>query len=76
MKILITKAPSERSVKLEWQRCTLKKKSQVLLDVSWLPLLEGSWRDTLTFEVGQSLKKDVPIVFKSIAAVKVSVFIY
>lgn len=67
--------PPERGVTFSWHSYNLQKNSEVLLEITWLPTLEGSWCDVILLEVSPRLRKDVSVVFKSIP-VKVNFHTY
>lgn len=68
----LTHAPTEElNVTFNWYRALIKTEEEVVLCVSWTPTIACACRETITLEDGKRIKKDVPIVFKSVT-VKVS----
>lgn len=58
--------PPERDVGFNWSRKLIPAGDDVLLEIIWHPCIEGAWRDYITLEDGNRIKRDVPLVFKSI----------
>ncbi|GLV40193.1 abnormal spindle [Carabus blaptoides fortunei] len=67
-KLIVTKLPpAERNVVVSWVEQEVDPMSDVLLELSWTPREEGSWRDVLSIVDSRNVKRDIAIVFKSVA---------
>lgn len=66
--LFVTKLPpADRNVVVSWVETEVDPKSDVLLELTWTPIEEGSWRDVMTIMDNRNVKRDIPVVFKSIA---------
>ncbi|KAK9744602.1 Abnormal spindle-like microcephaly-assoc'd, ASPM-SPD-2-Hydin [Popillia japonica] len=67
IKLYITKAPpEERCFELSWVECLIRSQEKVTLELFWQPINEGGWKDSLIFEDGGRIKKDVAVIFKAV----------
>lgn len=68
-KITVTKCPpEERQLYFTWSSAVVPPQGVCTLELSWCPNKSGGWLDTIIFEDGHRLKKDVVVAFKSISA--------
>lgn len=56
-----------------WHRASIKANEDVVLHITWTPSVVCACREVITLEDGKKIKKDVPVVFKSIQVKQVSV---
>ncbi|KAK4881204.1 hypothetical protein RN001_004523 [Aquatica leii] len=64
--------PNERHVKISWESNSIPGNGSVLFEITWSPLEVDSWMHTITLQFGRCLRKDLPVIFKSIPPKKMS----
>lgn len=71
IEVNLTKLPADdRQVQFNWTKIMIAANSEEFLNIQWIPDAEGSWIETISFEGGRRLKKDVQIVFKTLKGLK------
>lgn len=43
--------------------------SEEMFEITWIPLFAGAWRDVIQLTDHGRIKRDIPIVFKSIKVI-------
>lgn len=66
-KLYLTRAPSqERNVTFSWYEAVIGAHDEVPLYITWTPTAAETRRENLTLEDGNRIRRDIPVVFKSV----------
>lgn len=56
----------DKNVTFSWREALIKAYEEIVLCINWMPTTVGAWRENVTLEDGKRIRKDIPIVFKSL----------